>query len=68
LTDTLDQLPDLAEYTFAVSDDKGYVDDRKLLFLGGMESFQVWARLKTYSSKPDEVDFIHYSFLATELG
>ena len=59
LTGTLDQLPDSGEYTFAISDDKGYFDDRNLLFLGGTESFQVWARLMTYSSKPDEVEFLH---------
>lgn len=64
LTATLDQLPERTAYTFAVSDDKGYFDDRKLLFLGGTDSFQVWARLKTYSSKPDEVEFVHYSFLS----
>jgi len=29
LTVTLDQLPDSAEYTFAVSDDKGYFDDKE---------------------------------------
>lgn len=64
LTTTLDQLPELTAYTFATSDDKRYFDDRKLLFLGGTDSFQVWARLKTYSSKQDKIDFVYYSFLS----
>ncbi|KAF3047451.1 hypothetical protein E8E12_007120 [Didymella heteroderae] len=57
----------LAVTTFAISDDKGYFDDRKLLLLGGMDSFQVWARLKTYSSKPDEVEYVRCSFLSHQI-
>ncbi|KAF1929018.1 uncharacterized protein M421DRAFT_4837 [Didymella exigua CBS 183.55] len=32
-------------------------------YLGGTDSSKVWARLKMYSSKPDEVELVYCSFL-----
>lgn len=64
LSSTLDQFPEAVSYTFAVSDNKCHFLDKKLLFLGETGSFQAWARLKSYPIKPDEVEFLHFSFLS----
>lgn len=41
-----------------------YFQDRKLLFLGKTDRFQAWARLRLYPRKPDEVDYLRFSFLS----
>lgn len=64
LASTLEQFPEPVEYTFAISDNKTHFLDKKLLFLGETNSFQAWARLKSYPIKPDEVEFLHFSFLS----
>ena len=64
LGSTLDQLPEPTTYTFAISDNKGYFQDRRLLFLGETDSFQAWARLKSSPLRPDEVEYVHFSLLS----
>ncbi|XPS68310.1 hypothetical protein M3J09_000601 [Ascochyta lentis] len=64
LANTLDQFPESIAYTFAVSDNKSYFQDRKVLFLGETDNFQAWARLKLYPLKPDEVEYLRFSFLS----
>jgi hypothetical protein len=64
LMDTFDQFPESVAYTFAISDNQGYLHDRKLLFLGETDNFQAWARLKSYPRKPDEIEYVRFSFLS----
>ncbi|KAJ4342329.1 hypothetical protein N0V95_006979 [Ascochyta clinopodiicola] len=64
LTSTLDQFPESIAYTFATSNNKGCFQDNKVLFLGETENFQAWARLKLYPLKPDEVEYLRFSFLS----
>ncbi|KAH6637417.1 hypothetical protein C7974DRAFT_470349 [Boeremia exigua] len=64
LADTLDLLPEPSTYIFAVSDNKAYFEDRKLLFLGETANFQSWARLKSSPLKPDDIEYVHFSFLS----
>ncbi|KZM23361.1 uncharacterized protein EKO05_0009791 [Ascochyta rabiei] len=60
----LDQFSESTAYTFAISDYMRYFQDRKILFLGETDNFQAWARLKLYLLKPDEVEYLRFSFLS----